>query len=85
MLRNILHYGSLERATVTASDGVSPSVKNLKTDTDGGEVEFTYSGDATVLTFTIDGGSIYVHGLKVSTEQYKFKKAENPIYRVFGF
>lgn len=54
-------------ATITAPEGVAPASASLKTDTDGEGIEFTYSGDAAELTFTIGGGSIYLHSVAVKS------------------
>jgi hypothetical protein len=40
---------------------------SLKTESDGSDIEFTYSGDATELTFTIGSGSVYLHNVKVNS------------------
>lgn len=54
---------------ITAPENVTPASANLKTASDNSPLDFTYSGDAADLTFTIDGGAIYLHQLKVvSTE-----------------
>ena len=56
-------------ATITAStEGVAPASASLKTANDGDSIEFNYSGEAKTLVFTIDSGSIYVHGLSVTTK-----------------
>ncbi|MGM9937100.1 MAG: hypothetical protein ACI38A_07125, partial [Candidatus Ornithomonoglobus sp.] len=54
-------------ATITAPDGVAPASASLMTDTDGTGIEFTYSGDAADLTFTIGGGAIYLHSVAVKS------------------
>lgn len=54
-------------ATITAPEGVLPASASLKTDTDGAGIEFTYSGDAAELTFTIGDGSIYLHSVAVKS------------------
>lgn len=55
-------------ASITADTaGVSPASASLKTANDGGDIVFSYDGEATTLSFKIDGGAIYLHGLSFTT------------------
>ncbi|MDO5398293.1 MAG: pectinesterase family protein [bacterium] len=56
-----------DTTVITAPSGVSPVSTNLKTTADNSPIDFTYSGEETDLTFTISGGSIYLHALTVKT------------------
>lgn len=56
-----------DTTVITAPSGISPVSANLKTTADNSPIDFTYSGEATDLTFTISGGSIYLHALTVKT------------------
>ncbi len=53
---------------ITAPENVTPASANLKTTACNTAIDFTYTGEATELTFSIDGGAIYLHGIKVVTE-----------------
>lgn len=68
-----------DTTVITAPSGVSPVSANLKTATDNSPIDFTYSGEATDLTFTISGGAIYLHAITVKTTNAA-AKAQDAIF-----
>jgi hypothetical protein len=56
---------------------ITPESANAKVSTDGDEITFTYTGDATTLVFTYEGSQGYIHSMSV-TNQAKASDVKNP-------
>lgn len=47
------------------TEGITPASANLKTSSDNTAIDFAYEGEAAELVFSITGGAIYLHNIKV--------------------
>ncbi len=58
-------YASDTTMITAENESVTPQSASQKTTSDNSPIDFKYEGEATDLVFSIDGGSIYLHNIKV--------------------